>query len=101
MPKPTPAEFRAVTAGTRLSAGTQIGLVGMTGDASGPHLHLQIDPPTSYPQVQSWFQHFANVAFRWQDAGPNDSVPSAGPVFAVVPTQTAPRPEGSVVLFTR
>jgi len=91
---------RAVTAGTRLSAGTQIGLVGMTGDASGPHLHLQIDPPTSYPQVQSWFQHFANVAFRWQDAGPSDSVPSAGPVFAVVPTQTAHR-EGSVVLFTR
>ena len=78
----------AVTAGAQLAAGTQVGLVGMTGHATGPHLHLQLDPATSYPQLQPWFQNFAGVAFRWQDAGPTDSIGSAGhaPVFAVVPT---------------
>jgi murein DD-endopeptidase MepM/ murein hydrolase activator NlpD len=89
-----------VTAGVHLAAGTQIGLVGMTGHATGPHLHLQLNPATSYPQLQPWFQRFANVAFRWQDVGPTDSVPASGPVFAVVkpePTQA----EASVVLFTR
>jgi murein DD-endopeptidase MepM/ murein hydrolase activator NlpD len=89
-----------VAAGVQLAAGTQIGLVGMTGHATGPHLHLQLNPATSYPQLQPWFQRFANVAFRWQDAGPTDSVPSSGPVFAVVPPETA-RTEGSVVRFTR
>jgi murein DD-endopeptidase MepM/ murein hydrolase activator NlpD len=90
----------AVTAGVQLAAGTQIGLVGMTGHATGPHLHLQLNPATSYPQLQPWFQRFANVAFRWQDVGPTDSVPSSGPVFAVVKPETA-QTEGSVVLFTR
>jgi murein DD-endopeptidase MepM/ murein hydrolase activator NlpD len=71
-------------AGARLAAGTQVGLVGMTGDATGPHLHLQLDPSTSYPQQQPWFQRFANVAFRWQDAGATDSIAPAGPVFVVV-----------------
>jgi murein DD-endopeptidase MepM/ murein hydrolase activator NlpD len=85
----------------RLAAGTQVGLVGMTGDASGPHLHLQLDPQTMYPQNEAWFQGFANVAFRWQDAAPSAAVPqTAGRVFAVVPGQ-APQTSGSVVLFTR
>ena len=91
----------AVKAGVRLAAGTQVGLVGMTGDASGPHLHLQLDPSVSYPQLQPWFQRFANVAFRWQDAGPADTAPqTGGPVFAVVAAQ-APQASGPVVLFTR
>jgi len=92
----------AVTAGVQLAAGTQIGLVGMTGHATGPHLHLQLNPSTSYPQLQPWFQRFANVAFRWQDVGPTDSVPASGggPVFAVLKPETA-QTEGSVVLFTR
>ena len=74
----------------------------MTGHATGPHLHLQLDPVTSYPQLQPWFQNFAGVAFRWQDAGPTDSIGSGGqaPVFAVVPTQTK-ESSGPVVLFTR
>jgi murein DD-endopeptidase MepM/ murein hydrolase activator NlpD len=89
-----------VTAGAQLSAGTEVGLVGMTGHATGPHLHLQLDPATSYPQLQPWFQHFANTAFRWQDAGPTDSVGSSGPVFAVVPQQSE-EANGPVVRFTR
>ncbi len=89
-----------MTGGTALAAGTQIGLVGSTGHASGPHLHLQLNPATSYPQLQPWFQRFANVAFRWQDAGPTDSLQQAAPVFAVVPPESA-QPSGAVVLFTR
>jgi murein DD-endopeptidase MepM/ murein hydrolase activator NlpD len=91
----------AVTAGATLAAGTEVGLVGQTGHATGPHLHLQLAPATSYPQEQSWFQSFAGTAFRWQDGGPGDTgAPSAGRVFAVVPT-AAEEPHGSVVLFTR
>ncbi len=93
----------AVTAGAQLAAGTEVGLVGMTGHATGPHLHLQLNPVTSYPQLQSWFQGFAGTAFRWQVAGPTDiaSTPAAtGPVFAIVPNHTK-ESDGSVVLFTR
>ena len=38
------------------------------GHATGPHLHLQLQPATTYPQYQPWFQSFAGKAFRWQDA---------------------------------
>jgi murein DD-endopeptidase MepM/ murein hydrolase activator NlpD len=89
----------AVTAGAQVPAGAQLGLVGQTGHATGPHLHLQLDPTTSYPQQQPWFERFAGVAFRWQDGGPTDAVES-GPVFAVVPTRTED-PSGTVVRFTR
>src|SRR5205807_8436158 len=40
----------SVQPGAQLSAGAPVGLVGQTGDASGPHLHLQLDPPRSFPQ---------------------------------------------------
>jgi murein DD-endopeptidase MepM/ murein hydrolase activator NlpD len=90
----------ALTAGVQLAAGAEVGLVGMTGHATGPHLHLQLDPTTSYPQLQPWFQSFANTAFRWQDAGPTDSIGSTGPVFAVVAQRTE-EGDGPVIRFTR
>jgi murein DD-endopeptidase MepM/ murein hydrolase activator NlpD len=79
----------AVMDGVSLAAGAQIGLVGSTGHATGPHLHLQLQPAASYPQDQPWFQSFAGVAFRWQDALTQlelpDATPPAARVFSVVP----------------
>jgi murein DD-endopeptidase MepM/ murein hydrolase activator NlpD len=57
----------SVVQGAVLTAGDPVGLVGATGDATGPHLHLQLQPATSYPQEQQWFESFAGSAFRWQD----------------------------------
>jgi murein DD-endopeptidase MepM/ murein hydrolase activator NlpD len=101
---------RAVVPGARLASGQQVGLVGATGDASGPHLHLQLQPATAWPQQEAWFQAFAGTAFTWNDepttgalrtpalvgAAEVATAPAAGPVFAVVEPQQAP-----VVLFSR
>ncbi|MDQ3891271.1 MAG: lytic murein transglycosylase [Actinomycetota bacterium] len=64
-----------------VSAGTPVGLVGSTGSATGPHLHLQLVPTSSYPQEQAWFGRFAGAAFRWQDAA---TPSSSGRVFRIV-----------------
>jgi murein DD-endopeptidase MepM/ murein hydrolase activator NlpD len=78
-----------VVDGVSLAAGVQVGLVGSTGHATGPHLHLQLQPASSYPQDQSWFQSFAGTAFSWQNAPTilelPDATPPAGQVFSVVP----------------
>jgi murein DD-endopeptidase MepM/ murein hydrolase activator NlpD len=76
--------------GASLQAGDPVGLVGMTGHATGPHLHLQLQPATAWPQSEQWFADFAGKAFRWQDAptpgfdGPAASATDGeGPTFTV------------------
>jgi murein DD-endopeptidase MepM/ murein hydrolase activator NlpD len=91
-----------VVQGAVLSAGQPVGLVGSTGDATGPHLHLQIDPPTHYPQLEPWFQRFAGTAFRWQDAPtpqPGATASGSSPVFAQVAKRNAA--SDGVIRFTR
>jgi murein DD-endopeptidase MepM/ murein hydrolase activator NlpD len=94
----------SVSAGTVLAAGTPVGLVGHTGHATGPHLHLQLDPPREYPQNQAWFQQFAGIAFRWQDATTPDvgTAAGGGPVFAEVRNDVQRDAASSgVIRFTR
>jgi murein DD-endopeptidase MepM/ murein hydrolase activator NlpD len=91
----------AVHPGAALSAGQPVGLVGQTGHATGPHLHLQLDPADSYPQEEAWFQSFAGVAFSWQDAPtPKRAAKPRGRVFAIVGDGGDPF-AGNVVSFTR
>ena len=91
-----------MTQGAVLSAGQSVGLVGHTGDATGPHLHLQIDPPTQYPQLEPWFERFAGTAFRWQDAPTPNRASAGGPVFAQVANGAqGGSPSGDVIRFTR
>jgi murein DD-endopeptidase MepM/ murein hydrolase activator NlpD len=105
-----------VEEGAELHAGDPVGLVGHTGHATGPHLHLQLQPATAWPQQEPWFQAFAGTAFSWSDAGsdpaesarpasrtlafssaPTVAPTTSGPVFQVVPSEPAP----PVVLFSR
>jgi murein DD-endopeptidase MepM/ murein hydrolase activator NlpD len=77
--------YPEVTQGAALTAGAPVGLVGSTGQATGPHLHLQLQPATSYPQEQPWFQSFAGTAFHWSDEAPTKAGTSSGPlVFHIV-----------------
>jgi murein DD-endopeptidase MepM/ murein hydrolase activator NlpD len=78
----------SVQDGATLTAGAPVGLVGMTGHATGPHLHLQLQPATEWPQQMSWFQSFAGTAFRWSD----------GPTPA--PAQAPAASSGRVIEFT-
>ena len=39
----------------------------LDGHSTGPHLHLQLQPASSYPQDEPWFQAFAGTSFSWQD----------------------------------
>jgi murein DD-endopeptidase MepM/ murein hydrolase activator NlpD len=87
----------AVAAGSSVSAGTPVGLVGSTGHATGPHLHLQLQPSAAWPQRMGWFESFAGSAFTWSDGAPTTEPAAAPPaVFAVVPS-TQQRP----ISFTR
>jgi murein DD-endopeptidase MepM/ murein hydrolase activator NlpD len=95
----------SVMLGTTLVAGQPVGLVGHTGHATGPHLHLQLNPSTGYPQDEPWFQAFAGTAFTWLDTTQVNAAPDN--VFAVVGGTPAPTraldsaaPSAPVVYFT-
>ena len=92
--------YPSIADGVSLAAGTQVGLVGMTGHATGPHLHLQLQPATGWPQYQPWFQSFAGKAFRWQDAPTPLELPGDPPAPARVFT-VVPETGDAVVAFTR
>ncbi|HYZ18574.1 MAG TPA: lytic murein transglycosylase [Gaiellaceae bacterium] len=89
----------AVQPGVVLTAGAPVGLVGSTGHSTGPHLHLQLNPPSSYPQDEAWFQGFAGKAFHWLDA-PTPYVGAGPPVFTIVEDAKPISGEGSVIMFT-
>ena len=88
-----------VAPGAFVTGGQWLGLVGSTGNSTGPHLHLGLRP-SRYPQEMPWFQEFAGLAFSWQDA-PSMTPPHAGPIFALVPP-VAPDSEAGddVIEFT-
>ena len=76
--------YPTVQPGAQLAAGDAVGLVGETGHATGPHLHLQLQPAAAYPQDEQWFQSFAGTAFQWSDEATRPGTPVAPRIFHIV-----------------
>ena len=87
----------SIVAGARLTSGQQVGLVGATGDASGPHLHLQLQPPTAWPQQEAWFQAFAGTAFTWNDQPTTTAALRTPAVVGAAEVATTPPAAGNRV----
>ena len=90
----------SVRTGVVVGAGAAVGLVGSTGHSTGPHLHLQLQPATAWPQQMPWFQAFAGSGFRWQGEAAPAAAPT--PTSEVFAARGAGAAGGSpVVAFTR
>jgi len=87
-----------VRPGALVTAGQWVGLVGSTGHATGPHLHLGLRP-SRYPQEMPWFQEFAGLAFTWQDDSLEPTVRTTS-IFSLVPSGDADQQSEDVVEFT-
>jgi murein DD-endopeptidase MepM/ murein hydrolase activator NlpD len=83
-----------VQPGAAVTAGTLLGLVGSTGNSTGPHLHLQRNPTDVHPQSEAWFQSFAGIAFSWDG-------PPPAPAPGVATASSAASAGGDVLTFTR
>ena len=81
-----------VVPGAALAAGAPVGLVGSTGNSTGPHLHLAFDPALTYPQEEPWFEAFAGRAFSWQDAPTPKRPPLAKPSARPKPLKASKSP---------
>ena len=100
-----------IVPGASLAAGQEVGLVGDTGHATGPHLHLQLQPALAWPQQEAWFASFAGTAFSWSDTGANDAFDAVRTIAAVAPPRATqapvfqvveePDPSNGVVFFSR
>ena len=87
-----------VQPGTLVTAGQWVGLVGSTGNSTGPHLHLGLKP-ARYPQEMPWFQEFSGLAFTWQEESLEPAVRTTQ-IFSLVPPGEPDQSGEDVVEFT-